>query len=307
MRQETLMSRSRELLMVCVIVVLAEFLLRPQTSPAQTTSPQPSDARTACASDVQKLCAGVPAGGGRILACLKQHKDEVSDGCKQAILAAMGQSSSNAGSTASPAAAPPAAAASSPAPPPVEHHNQASSGGNAPSSSSSKQKSHASPTASAVSGQHYFVMKQVKIIDQGLGQGKPAYDLMIPKDWQFKGWVNVGVAEGGCFGDWFSVVGIADSPDNSIELQLAPQFTWQYMDDPAGQRQMQTQNQKDVQSGMKACPVRAPVSAEEFLRHDMVPKCTKVCKNTTVVSAEPFPELEEMVRHQLGLPLGLPE
>ena len=23
---------------------------------------------------------------------------------------------------------------------------------------------------------------------------------MIPKDWQFKGWVNVGVAEGGCFG-----------------------------------------------------------------------------------------------------------
>jgi hypothetical protein len=44
-------------------------------------------------------------------------------------------------------------------------------------------------------------MKQVRIIDQGLGQGKPAYDLMIPKDWQFKGWVNVGVAEGGCFGE----------------------------------------------------------------------------------------------------------
>jgi hypothetical protein len=145
-------------------------------------------------------------------------------------------------------------------------------------------------------------MKQVKIIDQGLGQGKPAYDLMIPKDWQFKGWVNVGVAEGGCFGDWFSVVGIANSPNNSIELQILPQFTWQYIDDPAGQRQMQTQNQNDVKFGMKACPVRAPVRAEEFLRQDMVPKCTKVCKDTTVVSAEPFPELEEMVRHQLGLP-----
>jgi hypothetical protein len=32
---------------------------------------------------------------------------------------------------------------------------------------------------------------------------------MIPKDWQFKGRVNVGVAEGGRFGDWFSVVGDA--------------------------------------------------------------------------------------------------
>jgi ferredoxin len=118
-------------------------------------------------------------------------------------------------------------------------------------------------------------MKQVKIIDQGLGQGKPAYDLMIPKDWQFKGWVNVGVAEGGCFGDWFSVVGVANSPDNSIELQILPQFTWQYIDDSAGQRQMQTQNQNDVKFGMKACPVRAPVRAEEFLRKDMVPKCNQ--------------------------------
>jgi hypothetical protein len=216
----------------------------------------------------------------------------------------MGKSSGDAGSAATPApaaanpappAANPAPSAASPAPPaaPVEHHNDAGP---------SKQMSHASSTASAVSGEHYFLMKQVKIIDQALGQGKPAYDLMIPNDWQFKGAVNVHEAEGGCFGDWFSVFGDATSPDNSVEFQIAPQFTWQYMDDPAGQRQMQTQNQKDAQSGMKPCPVRAPIKAEEFLRKDMVPKCTKVCKNTTVVSAEPFPQLEEMTRHQLGLP-----
>ena len=46
-------------------------------------------ARAACASDMQKLCAGVPSGGGRIIACLKQHQAEVSDGCKQAIVKAM--------------------------------------------------------------------------------------------------------------------------------------------------------------------------------------------------------------------------
>lgn len=294
------MSRSGTFLILCVPAVLAVSLLWPQTSTAQAASPQLSDARTACASDVQKLCPGVPAGGGRVLACLKQHQDQVSDGCKRAILSAMGKSSGDANSAASPA--PPAA---SPAPAaPVEHRNDAGSASTGPSSPASKssspsgQKSHASATAPAGSGEHYFLMKQVKIIDQG----RPAYDLMIPKDWQFKGWVNVGVAEGGCFGDWFSVVGVANSPDNSTELQILPQFTWQYIDDPAGQRQMQTQNQNDVKFGMKACPVRAPVRAEEFLRHDMVPKCTKACKNTTVVSAEPFPELEAMVRHQLGMP-----
>jgi pyruvate/2-oxoglutarate dehydrogenase complex dihydrolipoamide acyltransferase (E2) component len=184
------MSRSRALLMVCILAVLAESLLRPQTSTAQTTSPQASGARTACASDVQKLCAGVQPGGGRVLACLKQHKDEVSDGCKQAILAAMGRSSGDAGSAASPApAAAPTPAAPSPAP------AAASSAASTPSSSPNKQKSHASSTAPAVSGQNYFLMKQVKIIDQGLGQGKPAYDLMIPKDWQFKGAVNTQEAQ----------------------------------------------------------------------------------------------------------------
>jgi hypothetical protein len=291
------MSRSGTLLILCVIVVLAESVLQLQTSTAQAASPQLSDARTACASDVQKLCPDVPPGGGRILDCLKQHKDEVSDGCKRAILSAIGKSSGDASAAdnPAPAAANPAPVAASPAPPAaaVERHNDAGSASTAPLSS---------PSKSAISGEHYFLMKQVKIIDQGMGQGKPAYDLMIPKDWQFKGWVNVGVAEGGCFGDWFSVVGIADSPNNSVELQILPQFTWQYIDDPVGQRQMQTQNQNDVKFGMKACPVRAPVRAEEFLRQDMVPKCTKVCKNTSVVSAEPFPELEEMVRHQLGLP-----
>jgi hypothetical protein len=46
-------------------------------------------ARAACANDIQTLCPGVQPGGGRILACLKQHKQQVSGGCKQAISAAM--------------------------------------------------------------------------------------------------------------------------------------------------------------------------------------------------------------------------
>src|SRR5947209_1284528 len=76
---------------------------------------QPSVAaiRAACADDAQKLCAGVQPGGGRIVACLKEHKDSLSDRCKQAAgLAA------NPGSSSVPGAAggSPSSGANSPAP-----------------------------------------------------------------------------------------------------------------------------------------------------------------------------------------------
>jgi hypothetical protein len=57
--------------------------------PPPTPSPEAvNEARTACATDIQTLCAGVQPGGGRILACLKEHKDKVSDGCKKAVMKA---------------------------------------------------------------------------------------------------------------------------------------------------------------------------------------------------------------------------
>src|SRR5260370_21644903 len=128
----------------------------------------------------------------------------------------MGRSSGDAGSAASPApAAAPTPAAPSPAP------AAASSAASTPSSSPNKQKSQASPTASAVSGQNYFLMKQVKIIDQGLGQGKPAYDLMITKDLQFKSAVNTQEPQRACFGDWFSAYGVTPRPDNALEFHIA--------------------------------------------------------------------------------------
>jgi hypothetical protein len=41
--------------------------------------------RQACKDDVQKLCSDVKPGGGRIIACLDGHKDQLSQGCSDAM------------------------------------------------------------------------------------------------------------------------------------------------------------------------------------------------------------------------------
>jgi hypothetical protein len=38
-----------------------------------------------CKADVERLCPGVPMGGGRIIGCLKAHKMDVSVGCAKAL------------------------------------------------------------------------------------------------------------------------------------------------------------------------------------------------------------------------------
>jgi hypothetical protein len=44
--------------------------------------PGPGRGHGPCAADVQKLCAGVQPGGGRVLDCLKSHEADLSAACK---------------------------------------------------------------------------------------------------------------------------------------------------------------------------------------------------------------------------------
>jgi hypothetical protein len=89
-----------------------------------TAARKPSDAqvaaiRSACRSDYQKVCAGVPTGGAPALQCLEKNKSKLSGNCQQAVNAAGGGATTPAAGTASTTAAttsPAAAPAAAPAP-----------------------------------------------------------------------------------------------------------------------------------------------------------------------------------------------
>jgi hypothetical protein len=54
--------------------------------PLSQMDPQEMQAlRTYCMADVQRLCAGVQPGGGRIKACLMANKEQMSVGCAEAL------------------------------------------------------------------------------------------------------------------------------------------------------------------------------------------------------------------------------
>ena len=48
-------------------------------------SSQAQQAMRYCRPDMERLCPGVPPGGGRIVRCLKAHKMEMSVGCAMTL------------------------------------------------------------------------------------------------------------------------------------------------------------------------------------------------------------------------------
>jgi hypothetical protein len=90
---------------------------------ASTAAKKPSSAqiaaiRSACRSDYQKVCAGVPTGGAPALRCLEKNKSKVSAPCEKAVSAASSGAAAPAagGAPATAAASPAAAPAAAPAP-----------------------------------------------------------------------------------------------------------------------------------------------------------------------------------------------
>jgi Cysteine rich repeat len=87
---------------------------KPAASPAakKPSSAQVAAIRSACRSDYQQNCAGVPTGGAAALSCLQKNKENLSASCQRAVSAVGGSGGAPSDSaTADPAAMPAAAPA----------------------------------------------------------------------------------------------------------------------------------------------------------------------------------------------------
>jgi hypothetical protein len=67
--------------------IVSALSLATFASAAPTALAQRAEAMKYCKADYQRLCPGIQPGGGRIIGCLKAHKEEISIGCGKALQA----------------------------------------------------------------------------------------------------------------------------------------------------------------------------------------------------------------------------
>jgi Cysteine rich repeat len=138
--------------------------------------------RAACAGDAQKLCAGVQPGGGRIVACLKEHKDSLSDRCKQAAGVAV-----NPGGGSAPGAAGglPSAGANTDVSSPASSPGSVPGPSSSPAAAATKATSTAPGSvaaASAAAGEKFVE----RVIADTEHEGMRAATMHLPEKWHFE-------------------------------------------------------------------------------------------------------------------------
>jgi len=67
--------------------IISALSLVALASAAPDAFAQQAAAMRYCKADYERLCPGVQPGGGRIIRCLKAHKEEISIGCGKALQA----------------------------------------------------------------------------------------------------------------------------------------------------------------------------------------------------------------------------
>jgi len=261
--------------------------------------------RAGCAQDAQRLCAGVQPGGGRVIACLKEHKDTLSDKCKEAAQRVSSMAGGN----------PPAAAPKPPVPGALPSPDAAPGGvpgtaGAFPAASTgAKAASETSPSA----GKHeataddtsasYLRMKKAQIMiilsDEPNAQPEPSLEMLIPTTWELKGGlIPTKGLKSGCFSDSFPLGLEAKSPDGTRVFQKFAESSWQYSDDPQELRKLNDPNRRAYGGNGKVCPVGKPLTAEQYFRENLM---AALPAGTKLISIDAYPELTEIVRQQMGM------
>jgi cysteine rich repeat protein len=72
------------ILRVATLLIWSVLVMPVFAEPSKTDS-EMGALRTYCKPDVERLCPKVAPGGGRIKACLMEHKNEMSVGCARAL------------------------------------------------------------------------------------------------------------------------------------------------------------------------------------------------------------------------------
>jgi hypothetical protein len=250
-------------------------------------------ARAACSADIQQFCSGVQPGGGRMLACLKEHRDQVAPGCKQAVMTAL---QSPAGGASAPGRAPSAGNATAAPPPPAPPQTQTTPPAKP---AGSPRTSTAQPAAQGAGGSvRYYQLKRFSASSKVESRDMTVYSLLAPAEWSLAGGVSANANAGSCFSDLYQVSGAVRTSDGTRGMLVIPQSTFRYAEDPDIRRQMEQRDRFDEKSKLKGCPIVAPMHAADFIREKLV---WKFHKDRSQVTSEPFPELEQLVRSELGL------
>jgi Cysteine rich repeat len=221
--------------MLC-LALTSMYLIWPQSARAQDMAAL----RAACTVDAKKYCAGVQPGGGRVVACLKEHKDELSDRCKKAAGLPVTSSGSTASSDDSSAAPSDSVAQPSAPPAPAE---PASAPKGAPAKSIPNRSA---PATSALTqntsykGSENFVERIIKDSDH---QGMRAATVHVPERWSFDskiewhyGWVEYPI----------SYSAHAENPDNAEAYYQYPLLR---MDSIEVAQQLRQYNKGQVKPG----------------------------------------------------------
>jgi hypothetical protein len=272
--------------------------------------------RAGCAEDAQRFCAGVQPGGGRILACLKEHKDALSDKCKQAAQQAASMGGGTAAPTppsAPPPGSPPAASAAPPSAQPAASAPAASAAPAARTAPSKAQSSAAPPSKSSAStgatlaasdaaSGSYLRMKKAQIMGIASAgpnaQPQPVIEMLIPTTWELKGELQQGASKSGCLCDRFAIFWEAKSKDGATSFRGIPNYSWQYSDDPQELQKLNDPHRRTRDGFNKVCPTSKPLTAEQFFRENLM---ALLPSGTTLISIDPYPELNQMARQQMGL------
>jgi hypothetical protein len=80
-------GKGRENMRIRHFAIASALSLATLMSAAPNALAQQAAAMKYCKADYERLCPGVPMGGGRIIGCLKEHKMEISIGCGKALQA----------------------------------------------------------------------------------------------------------------------------------------------------------------------------------------------------------------------------